>query len=160
VAVAIELGNAYTGQPPPHEIGHLCCARPTPLGGTPSISLIPPGACGPAKTATFRLRSWIGWAGYESRMSGSADPESGAIPRRPIGRRLSPGDVLRPRGDRTSDADVTCYSFRLAPHRFAAFPELEARARATGLLGQHQSITHVRVFKQKPKHKEPKRRSK
>ena len=39
-----KLGNAYTGQPP-HEIGHLCGARPTPPGGgTPSISLIPPKA--------------------------------------------------------------------------------------------------------------------
>ena len=45
-----------------------------------------------------------------------------------IGRRLSPGDVLRPRGDRTSDADVTCYSFRLAPHRFAAFRDTIADA--------------------------------
>ena len=33
--------------PPPTEIGRLCCARPTPPGGTPSISLYPPqGACG------------------------------------------------------------------------------------------------------------------
>src|SRR4029077_2768897 len=39
-----KLGNAYTGQPPPHEIGHLCCARPTPPGGPPSISLRPPKA--------------------------------------------------------------------------------------------------------------------
>ena len=30
---------------PPHEIGHLCCARPTPPeGGTPPISLRPPKA--------------------------------------------------------------------------------------------------------------------
>ena len=36
--------------------------------------------------------------------------------------------MLRPRGDRTSDADVTCYSFRLAPHRFAAFRDTIADA--------------------------------
>ena len=36
--------NSETPTPasPPNEIGHLCCARPTPPGGTPSISLIPP----------------------------------------------------------------------------------------------------------------------
>src|SRR4029077_18097556 len=37
--------------PPPHEIGHLCCARPTPpRGGTPSISLIHPAVEGGPKS--------------------------------------------------------------------------------------------------------------
>jgi hypothetical protein len=35
-----KLGNAYTGQPLPHEIGHLCGLPPP--GGPPRISLIPP----------------------------------------------------------------------------------------------------------------------
>ena len=56
--------NAYTGQPP-YEIGHLCCARPTPPGGgTPSISLIPPrrlwvagGDLRPSPSCSLRRRS-------------------------------------------------------------------------------------------------------
>jgi hypothetical protein len=46
---------------PPHEIGHLCCARPTPRGGTPSIwgtpsiSLIPPKALVVADVARHRI---------------------------------------------------------------------------------------------------------
>jgi hypothetical protein len=36
IAATLATGseNAYLGRPP-HEIGHLCCARPTPPGGPP-----------------------------------------------------------------------------------------------------------------------------
>jgi hypothetical protein len=49
-ALGRQAENAYPGGPPLHEIGHLCCARPTPRPpprGTPSISPeSPQGACG------------------------------------------------------------------------------------------------------------------
>jgi hypothetical protein len=44
-----EQRNAETPTPgtPPHEIGHLCCARPTPPGGDPpDFPETPQGACG------------------------------------------------------------------------------------------------------------------
>jgi hypothetical protein len=56
--------NSETPTPasPPQRIGHLCCAWPTPRGGTPSISLIPPKALvvpPRQRRRPFRLRSWI-----------------------------------------------------------------------------------------------------
>ena len=44
--VVVDVAELAPVATPPNEIGHLCCARPTPRG-TPSISLIPPqGPCG------------------------------------------------------------------------------------------------------------------
>jgi hypothetical protein len=65
VAAAIELGNAYTGQPPPHEIGSSMLRSAYPPGGTPLDSLIPPGAARGDLPILYRESERFPFGGYK-----------------------------------------------------------------------------------------------